>query len=90
MGSRHDGWHLRLSDKMSSELNIWPHARRRMRQRNITEDDIRYVLDNYLVSRPGNAPDRTVYEADLGRVICVVTVNNSNPTEVVTVFNRRN
>lgn len=75
---------------MPNELKIWPHARRRMRQRNITEDDIRYVLDNYLISRPGNMPNRTVYEADLGRVTCVVTVDNSNPTEIVTVFNKRN
>jgi len=59
-----------------------------MRDRNITEDDIQYVLDNYHLSRPGNTPDRTVYEAYLGKVTCVVTVNNSDPTEVVTVFNK--
>ena len=75
---------------MPNELKIWPHAQRRMEERNITEDDIRYVLDNYLVSRPGDTPDRRVYEADLGRVTCVVTVNNSDPTEIVTVFKRRN
>ncbi|AHI19500.1 DUF4258 domain-containing protein [Corynebacterium casei] len=73
---------------MDNELNIWRHARMRMRQRNITEADIRYVLNNYHLSRPGNQPDRTVYEADLGKVICVVTVNNSNPTKVVSVFVR--
>ncbi|MDK4266586.1 DUF4258 domain-containing protein [Corynebacterium accolens] len=74
---------------MPNDLYIWPHARRRMRERNITEDDIRYVLDNYQISRPGNTPNRTVYEADLGKVTCVVTVNDSNPTEVVTAFNKR-
>lgn len=74
---------------MPIELIIWPHARKRMRERNISESDIRNVLENYHLSRPGNEPNRTVYEADLGNVVCVVTINDSCPVEVVTVFTKR-
>ncbi|MCQ4607510.1 DUF4258 domain-containing protein [Corynebacterium pseudogenitalium] len=72
-----------------NELRIGPHAQDRMKQRGITEDDIQRVLANPDLTRPGNQPDRTVYERDLGRVVCVVAVNDSDPTEVVTVFTRR-
>jgi len=74
---------------MATELYIWPHARRRMSQRGITEDDIRRVLADPQITRPGSKPNRTVYEADLGTMICVVTVDNSDPIQVVTAFARR-
>lgn len=73
---------------MANNLEIWPHARHRMEQRGITENDIYRVLANPQIIRPGNKPGRTIYEADLGNMVCVVTVDNSNPTQVVTAFIR--
>ncbi|WIM67957.1 DUF4258 domain-containing protein [Corynebacterium breve] len=71
---------------MNRRLSISGHARRRMRQRGITETDIHRVLEAPDISRPGNEPNRTVYERNLGKVTCVVTVDGSNPVIVVTAF----
>ncbi|WP_290218660.1 DUF4258 domain-containing protein [Corynebacterium atrinae] len=68
-------------------LKFSPHARHRMRSRKITEDEVRQVLSSPELTRPGD-PGRTVYERKIGRVICVVVVNDSDPTVIVTVFVR--
>lgn len=72
----------------SGKLLISGHARRRMQERPITENDIRSVLKSPDLTRPGDEPGRTIYERDLGKVVCVVTVDNTNPIVVVTVFLR--
>ena len=74
---------------MENELRLSKHARMRMAERNISEEDVRNVLRNYFLSREADEPGKTVYEADLGRIICVVIVDDSAPTFVVTVFSRR-
>lgn len=71
-----------------SELRISGHARRRMRERSITQEDIRLVLESPQMRRPGNQPGRTIYERDLGKVVCVVTVDDTDPILVVTAFKR--
>ncbi|NWO16370.1 MAG: DUF4258 domain-containing protein [Corynebacterium sp.] len=74
---------------MENELRLSKHARMRMADRNISEEDVRNVLRNYSLSRKADESGKTVYEADLGRIICVVIVEDSDPTFVVTVFSRR-
>ena len=61
----------------------------RITERNISEADVRYVLRNDLLSKEAAEPGKTAYDADLGRIICVVIVDDSDPTFVVTVFSRR-
>ena len=74
---------------MENELRLSKHARLLMAERNISEEDVRNVLRNYFFSREADEPGKTVYEADLGRIICVVIVDDSDTTFVVTVFSRR-
>lgn len=64
------------------------HAKQRMKSRRITEEEVRLVLDKPDLTRPGNEPNRTVYERNLGRVVCVVIIDDSDPCLVVTVFSR--
>ena len=68
-------------------LRYSKHARDRMRKRGVTTQEVEQVLRQPDLSRPGD-PGKTVYERRLGRVVCVVTVDDSDPQLVVTVFTR--
>ncbi|WP_026196151.1 DUF4258 domain-containing protein [Corynebacterium lubricantis] len=68
------------------ELDIVFHARERMKQRGVSEHDIKATISKPDITRPGNKPGRKVYERDLGRIVCVVTVDNTNPIKIVSVW----
>lgn len=59
-----------------------------MRLRRISKSDVAHVLSDPQLTRPGDKPGRTVYERNIGRVVCVVIVEDTDPTIVVTVFSR--
>lgn len=58
-----------------------------MRQRGVTPQEVEQVLRQPDLSRPGD-PGRTIYERRLDSVVCVVTVDDSDPRVIVTVFTR--
>lgn len=68
------------------KLKILRHARLRMSERNVTEDQVVEVLTQPDLTRPGNKPGRTVYERNIGMVVTVVTVDKTNPRKVVSVW----
>lgn len=71
---------------MERKAVYWPHARRRMRQRGITEAEVEHVLAHPEVEYPGNVPGRRVYVAHPnGRYVKVVFVVGTDPIEIVTV-----
>lgn len=70
------------------DLRISPHARARMEQRGITEQEIMRTLSNPDLTRPGNRPDRTIYERNIGKIVCVVTVDQTNPLVIVSAWKK--
>ncbi len=62
------------------------HARDRMRQYGITEQDVEYCLQNYHTSYPDRAGN-PIYRADLpsGKYIKVVVVADTTDITVITV-----
>jgi len=60
------------------------HAKDRMRERGITEEEVEYCLNNYHISYP-DASGNSVYKANLpsGRHIKVVVKANSDDTKVI-------
>ncbi|WP_414627416.1 DUF4258 domain-containing protein [Corynebacterium sp.] len=75
--------HSRL---MPSEVILTAHAKKRAKQRRISLADIKRVLESPDITMPGNEPDTTKYQRDLGRVICVVAVDNTNPRRIITTY----
>lgn len=76
---------------MSIELVFIPHARRRMRCREVTEAQILEVLGNYTLSAPGNTPGRMRYTGELrgGQTLSVVIeppLDEPGPYTVITVY----
>lgn len=66
-------------------LAYWDHARKRMRERNISEAEVEAVLANPEITRPGR-DGRTIHTAHPnGRFIKVVIDERKTPSEVVTV-----
>lgn len=76
----------RRSPQMTSELVLTAHARRRMRQRGISQNEILQVLRDPETSFPGKSPGTTQYRKKLGNVICVVAVDDEYPWKIVTVY----
>lgn len=71
---------------MTSELVLTAHARRRMRERGISRNEILQVLREPETTYPGKSPGTTQYCKKLGNVICVVAVDDEYPWKIVTVF----
>lgn len=49
------------------ELSISPHVSVRMEQRGVAEQEIVETLSNPDLTRPGNKPDRIIYERNIGK-----------------------
>lgn len=73
---------------IAMRVKLSPHARQRMRQRGISEDDVRMTLECPDQTMPAGKPGRTKYERKLDKMVCVVTVDNTDPAVVVTAFSR--
>lgn len=71
---------------MTNELVLTAHARRRMRERRISQNEILQVLREPEMTYPGKSPGTTQYRKKLGNVICVVAVDDEYPWKIVTVF----
>ncbi|EEI16311.1 hypothetical protein HMPREF0298_1897 [Corynebacterium lipophiloflavum DSM 44291] len=59
-----------------------------MAERGICESEVHAVLAAPDLTRPGNKPGRRVYERKLSRITCVVTVDGTDPIEIITAFCR--
>lgn len=70
------------------ELSISPHVSVRMEQRGVAEQEIVETLSNPDLTRPGNKPDRTIYERNIGKIVCVVTVDQTNPLVIVSAWKK--
>lgn len=73
---------------MFERLHFTRHAVDQMRRRGISESEVRSVLRDPQLTRPGDAPGKTVYERRLDEVVCVVIVDETDPTVVVTAFKK--
>ena len=65
------------------------HARARMRQRGIPEEDVRYAIENYNISVPGTGIDTTRFICNIRedyRVSAVVKNQKDGTILVITVF----
>lgn len=71
---------------MPSEIILTDHAKKRAEQRGISLDEIKCVLEDPDITMCGNEPDTTKYQRDLGRVICVVAVDNTDPRRIITTY----
>ncbi len=72
--------------EMLESLDFWPHARRRMAQRGITEADVRDVLENFNV-RVARTDGRAEYVGSLpGGRLKVITDETTVPRGVVTAY----
>lgn len=69
-------------------LSISRHARERMEQRGVSEQEIIQTISAPEVTRPGNQPNRTVYERKIGKIVCVVTVDDTDPLVIVSAWKR--
>lgn len=73
------------------QIYLSNHARQRMAERSITEDEVRSVLESHDLSRYSASKVSITYErAVTGRTICVATVppgidGIANPTYVVVI-----
>ena len=68
-------------------LSYLRHARRRMRERKISEDEVRFCLENYSISytdRKGN-PNYIAYTQSNRRIKVVVQKDSINPIRIITV-----
>lgn len=68
-------------------LSYSRHARRRMEERRISEDEVRFCLDNYVISytdKKGN-PNYIAYTQSNRRIKVVVEKDSINPTKIITV-----
>lgn len=54
----------------------------------VTEQEIVETLSNPVLTRPGNQPDRTIYERNIGKIVCVVTVDQTNPLVIVSAWKK--
>lgn len=70
------------------ELKISRHARERMKERGVTEEEVRHTLASPELSRPGSQPNRTIYERSIGKVVCVVTVDDTDPIVIVSAWKK--
>lgn len=68
------------------ELRFTAHARRRIEQRGVTRSQIIETLQNPDITMPGDSEGTTKFEKNLGKVVCVVAVNESYPRIIVTAF----
>lgn len=68
------------------ELEFTAHARRRIEQRGVTRSQIIETLRYPDITMPGTSEKTTKFEKNLGKVVCVVAVNESYPRKVVTAF----
>lgn len=72
-------------------LRYLSHAQRRMRERNVTEEDVAEVLNGKYVALPGNRPGRMTYEGHCSRgyrlkVVLEPPLSSPAPYTVVTVI----
>jgi hypothetical protein len=63
-----------------------PHARLRMSQRQITEEEVDEVLREPDVSYPSTTPGRRVHVREIGGRSIAVVVFDADPDRVVTAF----
>lgn len=71
---------------MPSEVILTAHAKKRAKQRGISRYEIESVLEDPDITMCGNEPGTTKYQRDLGRVICVVAVDNTDPRRIITTY----
>lgn len=71
---------------MTNDIFLTAHAQKRAEQRGISVEEIRLVLDRPDLTMPGNEPGIKKYQRRLGKVICVVAVENSYPRKIITTY----